>query len=302
MNIVNAYDNKPKKIYLDMVIQDENKIMELLIEKLPKLSKTKIKSLLKYGQVVVNNKVVTKYDYILKKGQSLTVFYGVKEESESLLPVLYEDDYIIVVEKPEGLLTISTDKKEGVTAFSLMMEYIRQSKPKSRIFIVHRLDRDTSGILIFSKSEKIKLELQNKWADIIKTRGYVAVVEGVLDKNEDRIISWLKENKAHKVYSTNSEESAVKAITNYKFIRGNKDYSLVDIWIETGRKNQIRVNMSDLGNPIVGDKKYGASGNPVKRLCLHAYKLNFEHPINNNIMEFELSIPKKFKDLVKNNQ
>lgn len=210
------------------------------------------------------------------------------------IKILYEDKSIIVVSKPSHLLTISTDNEKEKTMFHKVIEYERKKNKNNKVFIVHRLDKDTSGILVFAKNERIKRQLQDNWQNT--KRYYQAVVEGKVEKQEDTIKSYLKENKALITYSTNKSDGKL-AITKYKVIKTNKKYSLLDIEILTGRKNQIRVHMNDINHPIIGDKKYNAKTNPIKRLGLHANKLVLQHPITKQIMTFEDKTPKEMLNL-----
>ena len=210
------------------------------------------------------------------------------------IKILYEDKSIIVVSKPSHLLTISTDNEKEKTMFHKVIEYERKKNKNNKVFIVHRLDKDTSGILVFAKNERIKRQLQDNWQNT--KRYYQAVVEGNVEKKEDTIKSYLKENKALITYSTNKSDGKL-AITKYKVIKTNKKYSLLDIEILTGRKNQIRVHMNDINHPIIGDKKYNAKTNPIKRLGLHANKLILQHPITKQPMTFEDKTPKEMLSL-----
>ena len=210
------------------------------------------------------------------------------------IKILYEDKSIIVVSKPSHLLTISTDNEKEKTMFHKVIEYERKKNKNNKVFIVHRLDKDTSGILVFAKNERIKRQLQDNWQNT--KRYYQAVVEGNVEKKEDTIKSYLKENKALFTYSTNKSDGKL-AITKYKVIKTNKKYSLLDIEILTGRKNQIRVHMNDINHPIIGDKKYNSKTNPIKRLGLHANKLILQHPITKQTMTFEDKTPKEMLSL-----
>ncbi len=189
---------------------------------------------------------------------------------------------------------MSTDKEREHTAYHYVTEYVKLRNKNNRVFIVHRLDRDTSGIIIFAKTPVMKTALQEKWNDIVKYRGYTAVVEGKVEEQEKTITSYLKETNTLLVYSS-WDNSGDKAVTQYKVISQNENYSLLDINIKTGRKNQIRVHLKELGHPIVGDKKYGAQTNPIKRLGLHAGKLTFLHPVTKKEFEFNVEMPKSFK-------
>ena len=213
------------------------------------------------------------------------------------LDIIYEDKWIIVVNKPQHLLTISTNNEKEKTLFHKVIMYEKRKNKNNKVFIVHRLDKDTSGLVLFAKDEKVKYKLQNNWDKDTK-RGYVAVVHGhTLDK--DILKSFLAETKTLMVYSTPDKKLGKLAITEYKKIKNNKKFTLLDIRIKTGRKNQIRVQLKDNGNPIIGDKKYGESKfDPLRRLCLHANYLEIIHPVTNKKIVFETSVPKEFINLV----
>jgi len=213
------------------------------------------------------------------------------------LDILYEDKYIIVVNKPSGLFTISTDKEKMKTLFHQVLIYLKQKHKSNKVFIVHRLDKDTSGLIIFAKSEKVKKKIQDNWENV--KREYIAIVNGQILKEKDTIKSYLKETKTLLVYSTKDKNGKL-AITEYEKISFNKDYSMLKINIKTGRKNQIRVHLNDIGHPIVGDKKYSNIKNKyVNRLCLHANYLEFIHPITNETIKLESKYPKEFNKLIK---
>ena len=214
------------------------------------------------------------------------------------LDIIYEDKFIIVVNKPSHLLTISTDNEKEKTLFHKVLMYEKRKNKNNKVFIVHRLDKDTSGLVLFAKDEKIKFKLQNNWDKDTK-RGYVAVVLGKT-KDKDTLTSYLLETKTLMVYSTNNPKEGKLAITSYKKISDNKKMTLLDIRIKTGRKNQIRVQLADNKTPIIGDKKYNDSKfDPLRRLCLHANYLEILHPITNKKQVFETSVPKEFMELVK---
>ena len=210
------------------------------------------------------------------------------------MKIIYEDKYIIVVNKPSGLLSVSNDKESIRTMFHEVLEYEKKKNKNNKVFIIHRLDKDTSGIMIFAKNMKIKNYFQDNWEKI--ERKYVAIVEGNVRKIESEIRSYLKETKTLLTYSTRDKNGKL-AITKYKKIKSNNLYSMLEINILTGRKNQIRVHMNDIGNPIIGDKKYGAKTNPIKRLGLCAYKLSFIHPVTKLKMNLEVDIPREFEKI-----
>jgi len=213
------------------------------------------------------------------------------------LDIIYEDKFLIVVNKKSGLLTIGTDKEREKTLYNQVYTYLKQKHKSNKVFIVHRLDKDTSGLVVFAKSEKVKFLLQDSWENV--KRLYYVIVNGVVENEHNTIKSYLKETKSLLVYSSNDKKGKL-AITEYKKLNSNTKYSLLEINIKTGRKNQIRVHLNDIGHSIVGDKKYGnAKLNPLNRLCLNAYYLEFKHPITNDILKLETNYPKEFSKLIK---
>lgn len=220
------------------------------------------------------------------------------------LDILYEDDCIIVADKPSGLLTMSTGKEGEITAYSILTDYVRSAgggrntRDKGRIFIVHRLDRDTSGVIVFAKDEQTKHALQDDWNETILERKYIAAVEGTPEYEEGTVASYLKDNpKSMKVSSSWTDNGGKYSVTHFKVLRSSGQYSLVEFELETGRKNQIRVHASVIGNPVAGDRKYGSVSNPLHRLCLHASTLAFHHPRTGQLLRFDTGIPKDFMRL-----
>jgi 23S rRNA pseudouridine1911/1915/1917 synthase len=284
---------------MEFVATEPMGLLDFLLLRLSNKSRNYVKSLLTHGEVSVDGRPITQYDNPLREGQRIRINQSIIREKRQTgkLDILYEDGDIIVVNKPAGLLTIASDKEKESTAYHLLTDYVRQKSPANRIFVVHRLDRDTSGVLMVAKSERIKLALQDNWADLVSDRGYMAVVEGQLEEKSGRIRSWLKETKTLLVYSSARSGDGLEAITDYKVLNEATEYSLLEIHLQTGRKNQIRVHMKDLGHSVVGDKKYGAKADPLKRLGLHAYKLEFKHPFSGRVMCFETQTPKSFTSL-----
>lgn len=213
------------------------------------------------------------------------------------LNIIYEDKEILVINKPSGLLTVSTPKEKEKTLFHEVSEYVKKSNPKAKIFIINRLDKDTSGIVLFAKNQSVKYMYQNNWDKLAVKRCYVAVVKGTLKQKIGTIKSYLKETKTLLVYSSNDKKEGKLAITNYKVLKENNKYSMLDIEIKTGRKNQIRVHLNDIGNPILGDKKYGNIKSPLNRLTLHASYMLLINPKTKKQMEFICDIPKSFNNL-----
>ena len=214
------------------------------------------------------------------------------------LDIIYEDKYLIVINKKSGLLTIASPKEKEKTLYHQVSDYVKKQHKSNKIFIVHRLDKDTSGLVLFAKSSETKNKLQNNWFNSI--RKYYAIVEDRLEKKEQTLKSYIAETQTLFSYSTNDSNKGKLALTHYKVIKEAKQYSLLDIHILTGRKNQIRVQLSDIGNPIVGDKKYNSKKNPLRRLCLHAYYLEFMHPITNQNLILKTPLPKSFEMLITN--
>ncbi len=284
-------------------ISESSDLLPFLLKSLNKLSRNAVKSILTRGQVRVNNQTVTKHNYILHPGDTVMIRdnkTAMKTTALTGITIIHEDDDIIVIEKAAGILSVATQIKDGEsTAYAQLTAYVRQDHPRNRIFIVHRLDRDTSGIMVFAKNEQTKERLQQQWKHLVIERMYTAVVEGNVGKPAGTITSWLTESKTFKIHSCPFDNGGKKAVTHYKKIQGNHAYSLLQVHLETGRKNQIRVHMQDIGHPIAGDKKYGAHTNPLKRLGLHATTLVLLHPSTNKRMAFSAAVPKKFSAISK---
>ncbi len=260
-------------------------------------TQTKIKQLLRHRALGVNGKVVKNLNHFLLKGDTVSISKDKKEPN--VIPplgikIIYEDNDLIVIEKPAGLLSIASETEKIKTAYYQLNEFLRLRAPGAgeRIFIVHRLDRDTSGLMVFAKNEKVKRELQDRWKEVEKR--YYAIVEGTPVKKEGEIESRLKETKSLMVYSDRHSDEAKLSKTKYRVLKRGREYSLLDILLVTGRKNQIRVHLADIGHPVAGDKKYGAKTNPFSCLGLHAYLLSFKHPVTGKPLRFESKMPGKF--------
>lgn len=278
---------------MKLVVKEDKELLAYLYKYLD-MPKKKIKSYLVHGSIYVNNTKTTKYDYMLTKGMVINI--ETKNKSSLPFDVLYEDNYIIVVNKPAGLLTISTAKEKEKTLYHYVSSYLKEKNKSNKVFIVHRLDKETSGVVVFAKDEKTKNMLQKDWNSLVSVREYTAVVHGLMPKKSARLVDKLMETKTNLVYITKKQDGK-EAITNYKVIKENSKYSLLKINIETGRKNQIRVQLENIGNPIVGDNKYGEKDD-MKRLYLHANKLKMFYPIMKKEMEFKTEVPVEFKHLI----
>lgn len=277
-------------------VLEKGELLETLYVLFKDLSKKKIKNYLKDGGVLLNGKVVTKYNTPVKKNDTIELSKVNKTHKKSNFDIIYEDEYFFVINKPAGLLSISTTKEKEKTAYHQVREFIKSRKKNDKIFVLHRLDKDTSGVLVFVKDNTLKNLLQNNWDKYVKTREYIALIKGNV-KAVDDYTCYLKEIGPDKVIVTNKKDGKI-AVTSIKIINKNNKYSLVKVNIKTGRRNQIRVVLNHLGNPIVGDKKYGEIKS--NRLYLHASKLTITNPLNNKTYSFESSVPTSFKKVFKN--
>ena len=282
-------------------VHKEEELLEFLYEHITNDSKNNIKRLLANDQVLVNGAATTQFNFKVYKEDVIQISKNAilkQDKAKIKLDIIYEDDELIVINKPSGLLSIESDNEKSNTAYRILTDYVQEKDKKARIFIVHRIDKDTSGVLLVAKNEKIKNALQHHWQDIVISREYIAICEGKFSLKEGTVRSYLKTNVNNLMYSTNDHRGQL-AITHYKVMKENSKYSLVDVHIDTGRKNQIRVHMGDLNHKIVGDNKYGPVSNPINRLGLHAYILEFIHPISKKKMTFKAKIPSCFESLFK---
>ncbi len=287
-----------KKPNIHLKVSQNGVLMKFLLENVKGKNRDNFKTLLNDGQISVNGEVVTWYNHPLVIGQEVEINWekALKTKYPGIR-IIFEDEHVIVIEKNAGILSISTEKVKDQTAYSILSKHVKEQNPSNKIFVVHRLDRETSGIMIFAKNEDIQARLQANWNDTILERTYIAVVEGPIEKDKDVITSYLRESKALIVYSSPNPDHGQKAITRYKVIHKNAKYSLLEVNLETGRKNQIRVHMQLIGHSVIADKKYGSTINPIGRLGLHAQVLAFTHPITKEQLRFESLTPKAFLKL-----
>lgn len=280
-------------------VHEECELLQFLLAKFPKLSRNAVKSILGGHYVSVDGAPVSQFNLKLAKDDVVIVSkQRISKKNRKDLPIIFENNEIIVINKPSGLLSVASDTEKGRTAYRMVNDYVQQKDKHNRIFVVHRLDEDTSGVLMFAKNPQIRDILQKEWNNIVLSRGYYAIVEGHMDKKEDTFVDYLKENSLNLMFVTKDRNAGKKCVTSYKVMKANKNYSLLDVDIETGRKNQIRVQLGHRGHYVIGDDKYGEPSDPLKRLGLHAYKLKFVHPVTKKLLEFVAPIPQEFTNLM----
>lgn len=270
-------------------------LLPFLLASVKGKSRNNIKSLLSRRLVAVDGVPVSRFDAPLTPGQQVTILPSSAPRADALpFPLLYEDRHLIVVNKPAKLLSVANDREKVRTAYHIVTDYVKARRVDDRIFVLHRLDRDTSGVLMFARDPETKELFQSRWNEIITRRGYLAVVEGTPRPDRDTIRSYLVETDTHLSFSGQPGKGAKEAVTSYQVVKSGGGYSLLDISIETGRKNQIRVHMKEMGHPVAGDKQYGARTNPIGRLCLHANELSFLHPGTGEHVTFKARMPRDF--------
>ncbi len=284
---------------INLKVENATTLMPFLLNKLPGKSRDNIKSLLRNRQIKIADRIVSQFNYVLQPGQIVTVLKHRQSDlpPASLLKILYEDDHIIVIDKKAGLLSVS-DGHHHLTAVDILNQWVQKENESARVYVVHRLDQYTSGLLMFVKTEEIQNMLRNEWKQFITERKYIAIVEGKLNREKGTVKSFLAENKALVMVSVKDSSQGKLAITHYKRISYTEFYTQVEVILETGKKNQIRVHMSDIGHPVAGDRKYRARTNPIGRLCLHAAALALKHPVTGEILKFESAVPVEFLKLV----
>ena len=283
--------------YDHYVVEQEAPLLEWLLAHV-KGSKTKIKATLQGRGIRVNGKTVTQFDYPLTPGMKIGVSKTKRNDlfKSRYVKIVFEDQYLIVVEKNVGILSMAAGHK-SLNVKSVLDDYFRKSKQGCTAHVVHRLDRDTSGLMVYAKDMETEQILEHNWHDIVYDRRYVAVVSGEMEQDGGTIANWLKDNAAYVTYSSPVDNGGKYAVTHFHTLNRTTEHSLVEFSLETGRKNQIRVHCADMGHPVCGDVKYGNGDDPLHRLCLHAYMLCFYHPVTHERMEFQTMIPSAFKSL-----
>ena len=307
---VDKRENKPQAIPVTATykVNRSDELLEFLLRKC-NTSRNNVKNLLVRRQVLVNGSVVTQYNFPLAKDDEVKLAKNpvkggnelkrpARQQSKTqvkALKIIYEDEDFLAVDKPCGLLSVENEK-ENDCAYGFVADYLAQTGKNARPFVLHRIDKETSGVLVFAKNPKIQSMLRLNWNEAVLSREYIAIVEGAMEEKKKTITSFLKENANKMMYST-QDPTGQKAITHYEVIKENTAYSMLYVHIDTGRKNQIRVHMQTLGHPVIGDDKYGHTQNPLKRLGLHASKISFTHPISKEVITISCSKPLEFESL-----
>lgn len=282
--------------YISFRVKSPSKLLEFIEHALNGVSRSRAKAILQGGGVRVDRKNVRQFDLELAPGQLVEISKRKpKGELQSkFVKIVYEDPQIIVIEKAVGILSMASSH-HSFCVKQVLDDYFHRTHQRCTAHVVHRLDRDTSGLLVYAKTMEAEQILEHNWRDIVTDRRYLALVSGQLEQERGTVESWLKDNKAYFTYSSPTDNGGKYAVTHYRVLRTNGRHSLVELKLETGRKNQIRVHMQDLGHPVCGDIKYGNGDDPIGRLALHAFRLHFYHPITGEALRFETGIPKGFQ-------
>ena len=299
--MLNRDNRKPNADYLYFTVTEEKPLLEFLLANVNNESRTKIKATLRGRGIKVDGRTVTQFDFPLQPGMKVAVSKRKRDDlllKSRYVKLVYEDRYLVVVEKNIGILSMAAGHS-SLNVKSVLDDYFRKSRQRCTAHVVHRLDRDTSGLMVYAKDMETEQILEHNWHDIVYDRRYVAVVSGEVEDEGGTIANWLKDNKAYITYSSPVDNGGKYAVTHFHTLARTTEHSLVEYRLETGRKNQIRVHSADMGHPVCGDIKYGNGDDPLHRLCLHAYVLCFYHPVTRERMEFETPIPPAFKSLFK---
>ncbi len=282
--------------YTTFKVKAPIQLLDFIEQALQGISRSKAKAILGGGGVRVDHKNTKQFDLELKPGQLVEISKRKpKGELQSkFVKIVYEDPQLIVIEKAPGILSMASSH-HSFCVKKVLDDYFHRTHQKCCAHVVHRLDRDTSGLLVYAKTIEAEQILEHNWQDIVTDRRYMALVSGRMEQQSGTVKSWLKDNKAYFTYSSPTDNGGKYAVTHFRVLRSNDKHSLVELKLETGRKNQIRVHMQDLGHPVCGDTKYGNGDDPIGRLALHAFRLNFYHPITGEPLHFETGVPRKFQ-------
>lgn len=294
-------NTKTTNKYIELLVKKPEPLMQFLLGSMHGISRNKIKDILSGHGVIVDKQIVTRYDYPLKPGMLVYVSRHKRntELNSKYVRIVYEDKFLIVIEKNIGILSMGNNSNQYCVK-TVLDEYFKRRHFKCTAHVVHRLDRETSGLMVYAKDINTQRIFEENWHDIVTDRRYIAIVSGKMEKEGGTISSWLKDNKAFITYSSQTDNGGKYAITHFHTLQTTDNYSLVELKLETGRKNQIRVHMQDIGHPVAGDSKYGNGSNPINRLALHAFKLNFYHPVTHEWLEFSTPYPTSFLNIFPN--
>lgn len=286
--------------YAHFVVTEPLPLLEFLLQNVGQ-SRSKVKATLQGRGIKVNGKTVTQFDFQLQPGMKVAVSKTKRNQQgfrSRYVKIIYEDRWLVVVEKREGILSMAAGHS-SLNVKAVLDDYFHRSRQKCTAHVVHRLDRDTSGLMVYAKDMETEQMLEHNWHQLVYDRRYVAVLSGEMENDEGTIENWLKDNKAYVTYSSPVDNGGKLAISHFHVLNRTTEHSLVEFRLETGRKNQIRVHAADMGHPVCGDPKYGNGDDPLHRLCLHAWLLCFTHPVTGERLEFETPIPTPFRMLFK---
>ena len=277
-------------------VTKEQPLLDFLLEHLQGQSRTKIKATLQGHGVLVGKTCQTRHDFPLVPGMRVAVSKTKRNLNilrSRYVKIVYEDQYLVVVDKAVGILSMAAGHS-SLNVKAVLDDYFHKSRQRCHAHVVHRLDRDTSGLMIYAKDMQTEQALERDWHECVYDRRYVALLSGRMEQSEGTIANWLKDNAAYVTYSSPVDNGGKYAVTHFRTLEALGDRSLVEFRLETGRKNQIRVHAADMGHPVCGDVKYGNGDDPIGRLCLHAYVLCFYHPVTRERMEFSTPVPRNF--------
>lgn len=279
-----------------IIVTEDTELLPFLILNVKDKTRNKLKGMLTHKQFMVNKDIVTKHNHALKKDDKVIVSWDAPHRKQNYdgIKIVFEDDDVIVINKRSGLLSIGSAKEKRQTAYRIVTAHIQFENPVARLFVVHRLDREASGLMVFAKNRDAQLELKDNWERTFAKNMYLVVAEGTIEEDEKTIKSYLRESKALIVHSSNNPKDGKEAITKYSVVKKNEYFTLLEAYLHTERKNQLRVHLQDIKHPIIGDKKYGSKQNPLNRAGLHLRKLTFLHPKSQEEMTFETKVPEDF--------
>lgn len=277
-------------------VTKESELLKFLLENLKDKTRNKLKGMLTHKQFKVNNDIITQYNHPLKEGDKVIVNWDAPHRKQAYegIKIVFEDDDVIVINKRSGLLSVGSEKEKRQTAYRIVTNHIKQENPTARLFVVHRLDREASGLMVFAKNKSAQLELKDSWDNTSDKNMYLIITEGTIKKDEDTLANFLIESKALIVYTTENKKKGKEAISRYSVVKKNEYYTMLEAWMDTERKHQLRVQLQSIGHPIVGDRKYESKQNPINRMAMHLRRITFIHPATQEEMTFETKVPEDF--------